>query len=719
MHSMAAISFIPQQDEKDCGVACIAMILKQYKSEVPIHKLRELSGTDLEGTTAFGLKKCIEKLNFNCQAIQADQAVWHEKELPLPLIAHVVIDNTFMHYVVVYGVKGDTLLIADPGRGKLKKSIDEFAQEWTGVLLLTTPAADYRPSKEKVAGLSSFLPILWQQRVLIFHIILAALFITLFGIASSYYFQGILDFFIPNQAMSTLNIVSVGLIAVYLFKVLFEYSRNYLLVILGQRMSMAVMLHYFKHVLTLPLNFFATRKSGEIISRFLDANKIIDALASATLSVFLDIGMVLIVGTTLAIQNGPLFVITLASLPVYLIAILAFVRSYEKANQAEMVAGATLNSSIIESLKGIETIKAYNGEETVYQRVDREFIQLMKTSFKTVTLDNVQQGIKQAIQLVSSALILWLGSYYVINGSISIGQLITYNALLVFFTDPLQNIINLQVKMQTAQVANKRLNEIFAIPSEKDREKPAKEFSTNIFQQGIQLNEVSFSYTMKAPTLTDITCTIPAKSKLAIVGVSGSGKSTLAKLLVNFYTPTKGQIRYGKVNALDIHSQELRQHVTYVPQESFFFSGTILENLTFGLDTTPPFEQILEACEQVQLTAFIDQQPLRYETLLEEGGTNLSGGQRQRLAIARALLQDSDILILDEATSGLDTLLEHAIIQNLLKLEDKTILFIAHHLSLAKACQQILVMHDGRLVEQGTHEELRCNQGMYQRLWEI
>ena len=194
------------------------------------------------------------------------------------------------------------------------------------------------------------------------------------------------------------------------------------------------------------MNFFATRKSGEIISRFLDANKIIDALASATLSVFLDIGMVLIVGITLAVQNGILFLITLASLPFYLVSILAFVKSYEKANQEEMVAGATLNSSIIESLKGIETIKAYSGEEKVYHQVDREFVQLMKKSFRTATLDNVQQGIKHAIQLISSALILWLGSYYVMEGSISLGQLITYNALLVFFTDPLQNIINLQVK---------------------------------------------------------------------------------------------------------------------------------------------------------------------------------------------------------------------------------------------------------------------------------
>ena len=713
------MKIIYQQDEKDCGVACIAMILKHYKTEIPIHKLREFSGTDLDGTSAFGLKKTFEKLNFECLAIQADNSVWKEKELPLPLIAHVLIDDSFMHYVVVYDVKGDFLYIADPAKGRHRQSIESFQKNWTGVLLLPTPKESYQPSKEKVAGLSSFLPIIWRQKSLVFHIVLASLFITFFGIGASYYFQGILDYFIPNQALSTLNIVSAGLIIVYLFRVLFEYSRSYLLVLLGQRMSMSIMLEYFKHVLSLPMNFFSTRKSGEIISRFLDANKIIDALASATLSVFIDIGMVIIVGTTLAIQNVTLFLITLVSIPFYLLSIISFVKSYEKANQEEMGAGATLNSSIIESLKGIETIKAYNGELKVYHRVDSEFIKLMKKSFKTVTLDNVQQGIKHAIQLISSAVILWVGSYSVINGSITLGQLITYNALLVFFTDPLQNIINLQVKMQAAQVANKRINEIFAVESEKISENNEQNINEQVFHQGITIENMSFSYNLKSPTLKNISCVIPPHSKVALVGVSGSGKSTLAKLMVRFYNPTDGSINYGNTNHLDIGFNQLRNHVTYVPQESFFFSGTIIDNLTFGVEKTQSFERIMEVCDAVHLSEFINQQPLRYNMVLEEGATNLSGGQRQRLAIARALLKDSDILILDEATSGLDALLEQSILDNLFKLEDKTLIFIAHHLSIAKSCDEILVLHEGLLLEQGTHEELRYNHGIYQKLWDV
>lgn len=630
----------------------------------------------------------------------------------------MISEQKYPHYVVVYKVKGNQLFIADPAKGKVKKSIEEFAKEWTGVLLLASPKESYQPSIEKVDGLSSFLPILLEQKALIFHIVLASFFITLFGIISSYYFQGLLDNVIPNQAKSTLNMISIGLLFVYLFRVVFEYSRSYILMVLGQRMSMSIMLNYFKHVLSLPLNFFATRTSGEIISRFLDANKIIDALASATLSIFLDIGMVILVGTTLAIQSTPLFLLTLAFLPFYILVVYIFIKSYDKANTEEMSAGASVNSSIIESLNGIETIKSYNGEAVVYQRVDSEFVTLMKKSFKSGILDNIQQALKLAIQLISSALILWLGSIYVIEGKISLGQLITYNALLVFFTEPLQNIINLQVKMQKARIANKRLNEIMSISSEKGDKEKTLNISETYFNKEIKLEKVTFSYNMKLPILKEISFKIAPYSKVALVGVSGSGKSTLAKLLVKFYSPSEGSINYGDINSLDIENKELRNHVTYVPQESFFFSGTILENLTFGLETNPNFEKILEVCQATCLIDFINEQPLRFETILEEGGNNLSGGQKQRLAIARALLKDSEILILDEATSGLDTLLEKEILDVLLQMRNKTIIFIAHHLSIAKACDKIIVLDKGILVEQGTHQELSNQDGIYQKLLE-
>ena len=387
-----------------------------------------------------------------------------------------------------------------------------------------------------------------------------------------------------------------------------------------------------------------------------------------------------------------------------------------------MIAGANLNAQVIESLKGIETIKAFTSEEKVCQQIEDAFSNFMKKSFYTIILDKLQQGIKQCIQLISSAVILGVGSYYAIVGSISIGQLITYNALLIIFTEPLQNIINLQVKLQTGDVANNRLNEILAINTEKEQLKQLKEQipTEKSFQQGIMVSKLSFSYNnMKESTLKNISFNIPAYSKVSIVGPSGSGKSTLAKLLVQFYTPSKGTIHYGNTDYLTINYKKLRNNVTYLTQKSFFFSGTIRENLVFGLDYKPNLTRIIEVCQAVQLYKFITQQPLQFDTFLEEGGTNLSEGQLQRLAIARALLKNSNILILDEATSALDPLLEKKVLDYLLSVKNKTLIFISHHLPIAKACDQILVIHNGQLVEQGRHKSLRFNQGIYQQLWEI
>ncbi len=710
--------YIKQQDQKDCGVTCLAMIFKSNGMEIPIHKLREISGTDLEGTSAFGLKKCAEKFNYDVLAIQADSELWKDDEMKYPAIAHVVIDNSYQHYVVVYGIKNGKLIIADPGRGMMSKTVQEFSEEWTGVTLILTPSDNFVAVKEKTSGLSSFLPILLKQKGLIFNVILLSFLITLFGIVSSYYFQGVIDFFIPNSALSSLNIISIGLIVMYVFQLIFDFSRNYLLLIMGQKMSMEIMLSYFKHVLNLPMNFFSTRKSGEIISRFLDANKIIDALGSATLTIFLDLTMVITIGIVLAIQNMSLFLITLVSLPLYTVIILGFVKSYNKATEEEMQAGAQVNSSIIESLDGIETIKAYNSEEKVYQKVDEEFVSMLRKSFKTSQLDNMQQTLKTSVKLIISGIILWVGSYFVINGQISIGQLITYNALLTFFTDPLQNIINLQTKLQTARIANNRLHEVFDI--EEEKRVLNKRFKRKIFKKDITLKHVTFAYGTRSPVLKDITMTVPGGSKVALVGQSGSGKSTLAKLLVNFYQPQEGHIKYDRIDSLDIDHRYLRKHVSYVPQDSFFFSGTLLENLTFGLSPEEiDFEDILNTCEAVGILKFINESPLRFDTLIEEGGVNLSGGQKQRLAIVRALLRKSKILILDEATSAMDPLLESKVVKYILSLTKQTVIIIAHRLSIAQKCDKVFVLEHGELVEEGSHDELLQHNGTYYQLWHV
>ncbi|MCF1783090.1 peptide cleavage/export ABC transporter [Lactobacillus mulieris] len=719
---MKKIKLIKQHDEKDCGVACLSMILNFYDTSVPISKLRLMAGTNSQGTSALGLVQALNNFHFQTQVIQTDESIWKEEDVNYPLIAHVIIDGVFFHYVVVYGMKNGKLLLADPAKGKIKQTPKEFASIWTGILLITVPTENYHPTQDKSNGLFSFVSLLANHKKTIAGIVLLSFILTGFGIIGSYYFQVIIDRIVPLRSVNLLEIISIGLLSMYVIQTLFQYFKQYLLIRLGQQLSSSIMLKYFNHVLNLPMNFFSTRKSGEIISRFLDANKIIDALANVTLSLFLDVSMVIFIGTALFLQNYLLFYISLSTLPIYGLIVFLFIKPFDRTNEEQMESSAVVNSQIIESLKGIETIKSFNATNLVYEKVQQQFKEMMDKSFKNTNLDNLQSNLKTALQVISSTTLLWVGTYLVIKGRLSIGQLITYNALMSFFITPLQNIINLQVKIQTAKVANDRLNEIFLLDREFLGEATNQQMSNielGTKEPLIEVKDLSFAYGFEENVLNNLSFSINSNEKVAIVGMSGSGKSTLAKLFVNFYTAQKGEIEIQGKSIQNISRFDLRNKIGYVSQENFFFSGSIFENLIFGLDYQPTEEQILWACEMAQIKEYIEGLPLQFQSPIEEGASNLSGGQRQRLALARALLKNSEILILDEITSGLDSRSEHLIIQNLMNLENKTILFIAHHLSIAKDCDHVFVLDKGRLVESGTHTQLRALHGTYEELWKM
>lgn len=705
----------PQVDMRDCGVASLAMIFGYYGSYYSLASLREKAKTNLEGTTALGLVKVAEELGFETQAIQADMTLFDEPDIPYPFIAHVLKEGKLLHYYVVTGADKQFIHIADPDPSvkMTKLSKEDFAKEWSGVSLFMAPTPAYKPHKDKKTGLTAFIPLLTKQKGLIANIVLATLLVTIINITGSYYLQSIIDTYVPDQMKNTLGIISVGLLIVYILQQILSYGQEYLLIVLGQRLSIDVILSYIKHVFQLPMNFFATRRTGEIISRFNDANNIIDALASTILSIFLDVSIVLIISVVLFFQSSTLFLISLMALPIYSVIIFVFMKPFEKMNNETMEANATLSSSIIEDINGIETIKSLTSEHTSYQKVDREFVAYLKKSFRYAKAESIQKALKKLAQLLLNVFVLWVGARLVMDNQLSMGQLITYNTLLIYFTNPLENIINLQTKLQTAHVANNRLNEVYLVNSEFEEEKPIKELSQT--PSTITFEKVSYKYGYGRDILSEIDLEIPAYSKVAIVGISGSGKTTLAKMMVNFYEANTGEVRLNSTNMNQIDKTALRRHVNYLPQQPYVFNGTILENLLLGAKEGTTQEDILRAVEIAEIRADIENMPLNYQTELTSDGAGISGGQKQRIALARALLTDAPVLILDESTSSLDILTEKKIIDNLMKL-NKTIIFIAHRLTIAEKSEKVIVLDQGKLIEQGTHEELLTNQGFYYNL---
>lgn len=552
-----------------------------------------------------------------------------------------------------------------------------------------------------------------KQRGLIANIVLATLLVTVINIVGSYYLQSIIDTYVPDQMRSTLGIISIGLVIVYILQQILSYAQEYLLLVLGQRLSIDVILSYIKHVFHLPMSFFATRRTGEIVSRFTDANSIIDALASTILSIFLDVSTVVIISLVLFSQNTNLFFMTLLALPIYTVIIFAFMKPFEKMNRDTMEANAVLSSSIIEDINGIETIKSLTSESQRYQKIDKEFVDYLKKSFTYSRAESQQKALKKVAHLLLNVGILWMGAVLVMDGKMSLGQLITYNTLLVYFTNPLENIINLQTKLQTAQVANNRLNEVYLVVSEFEEKKTVEDLS--LMKGEMTFKQVHYKYGYGRDVLSDINLTVPQGSKVAFVGISGSGKTTLAKMMVNFYDPSQGEISLDGVNLNQIDKKALRQYINYLPQQPYVFNGTILENLLLGAKEGTTQEDILRAVELAEIREDIERMPLNYQTELTSDGAGISGGQRQRIALARALLTDAPVLILDEATSSLDILTEKRIVDNLMAL-DKTLIFIAHRLTIAERTEKVVVLDQGKIVEEGKHADLLAQGGFYAHL---
>ena len=706
---------VKQHDITDCGAACLATISKQYGLNLSISKIREIAGTDKQGTNAYGMIKAAEQLGFTAKGVKGDQEAFFS-EFPLPAIAHVIVDGTLLHYVVVHKITKKKIIIADPAKGIVNYTPEEFFKIWTGVLIMLVPTSRFQKGNENQGILSRFFSLMLPQKRLLINIFLSSLMITVFGILASFYFRFIMDDIVPNSTRKTLIALSVGVIALYIFKAILEAFRNHLMLYLAQKLDIPLILGYYEHVLGLPMNFFGTRKVGEIVSRFTDASKIRDAISSATLTIMIDSLMAIVGGAVLYAQNSTLFVIAVIVVALYGVIVFAFKNPVKKINEKQMEDNAQVTSYLVETLNGIETVKAFHAEDKAQAKTDKLFVKLLKSVFKGGIIMNAQQTLTSAISTIGGTVILWVGVVNVLDGNMTLGSLITFNALLAYFLDPVKNLINLQPTMQTAIVAAERLAEILDLELEKTQNE-SRTLAPESLNLPIRIENLDFRYGTRKLVLENINMTINAGEKIALVGESGSGKTTLSKLLMNFYPWEKGEIFIGDYNLKDINLEALRNRIAYISQDIFLFSGTIKENLELGNEDAT-MADIIEACRLSKADEFINNMPLRYETMLEENGANLSGGQKQRLAIARALLKKPDILIMDEATSNLDSITEKAIEKTINSLSRNiTTIIIAHRLSTIMRCDKIFVMEQGKFIEQGTHRELIARKGRYYDLW--
>ena len=707
---------IKQYDITDCGAACLATISKQHGFKTSITKIREVAGTDTQGTNVLGLITAAEGLGYSAKGVKGTIDDLTD-EVVLPAIAHVVTDKGLMHYVVIHKIDHDFIVIADPAKGIEKISKDDFAKTWTGILVLMTPTVEFKTGDETKGLFSRFLHLLKPQKKLLIHVFTASILNTALGIFAAFYFKFLMDDILPYGLKNSLHIITIGIILLNLVKIGLGAFRSHLLLYMSQRIDIPLILGYYNHVLDLPMNFFGTRRVGEIVSRFMDAGKVRNAISGAVLTIMIDVLMAFAGGIILYMQNPTLFFIAFTMLVLYGAIVFGFNTPLRNMNRTVMENNSDLTSYLMESLNGIDTVKSFNAEQLSKQETEKKFIGLLKSNFRLSFVNNVRGTLTGTVGTLGNVIILWVGALYVMEGELTIGQLLVFNSLMAYFIDPVSNLIELQPMLQTAIVASDRLGEILDLEVEKSVDEH-KKYAPELLQGHIAFNNIKFRYGTRKIVLDDVSLNIEKGRRIALVGESGSGKTTLVKLLLKLYEPEGGEVLLDGIDIRDYKIETLRNKIAYVPQETFLFSGSIYDNLTLGAKQTS-MEKVIEACKLARAHDFINDMPRRYQSVLEENGSNLSGGQRQRLAIARAILKNPDIIVLDEATSSLDSTTEKAIEETIESVSQGiTTIIIAHRLSTIMRCDQIFVMEKGQIVESGGHKDLMKNKNSkYYEMW--
>jgi ATP-binding cassette subfamily B protein len=707
---------IRQRDQSDCGAAALATLAIHHRRPISLEQMRDLAGTDRIGTNLLGLVQAAEKLSFAAKGVKGPFEALGQ--VPLPAIAHVKTEEGLGHFVVLHRLRKGSVVVADPARGIQNLTRDEFCRRWTGYLLLAVPEPIACPATRGVAPVSPsrrFLNLLSPHTGVLTEAFACAMLMTVLGVSTSYFIQHLVDSVLVRHEGRLLNALGIGMVLIALFRTLFGLLRQYLVAHVGRKADLALIAGYTRHILKLPLRFFEMRQVGEILSRVNDAAKVREAISGTTLTAVVDGTLVVLMLMVLWIYDIRLALVATAFVPILVASVMAHHPAAHRLSREAMESAAKLSAHMVEDVSGVETVKSFGAEPIRAEEGEARLIRLIQDLFSLQKLGISMNAFGTMATTLAGLVILWYGGHRVIDGALTIGELMFFYTLLGYLLGPLERLASVNLRIQDAMVAVDRLYQVMDSEVEPMGNGKAARFKR--LRRSIKLRGVGFKYGCRAPVLKDVDLRIPAGKVVAIVGESGSGKSTLLKLLMRFYDPTEGSILLDRVDLKDFELASLRARIGVVSQEPFIFSGTVRENIALGLPGAS-LDDVIWAARAAGLNEFIASLPERYETVIGERGANLSGGQRQRLAIARALLRKPEILIFDEATSHLDTATERVIQRNLKTvLAGKTVILVAHRLSTIKDADYIYVLHQGRVVEQGTHRRLMMQEGHYWSLW--
>ena len=713
-----------QADAKDCGPTCLRIISKYYGKSISLQQIRNLSETTREGSSLMGLSDAAEKLGYKTLGLKIDFTTLIE-DIPLPCICHW---NKY-HFVVIYKIdKTGKVYISDPSYGLITYFKEEFIRFWIGnnadenteegviLVLETTPSFfqnefDENKSKASFSFLSKYL---LKYKFLVIQLAVGLLAGSLLSLIFPFLTQSIVDVGIQNQDLNFIYLVLLAQIMLFIGRTGLEVIRSWILLHLSARINISIISDFFIKLMKLPISFFDTRMTGDIMQRINDHHRIEQLLTTSSLNTLFSLVNLIIFSIILLFYDYRLFIVYLVGAVCYIGWILFFLKRRKELDYKRFSQVSQEQSKVIELINGMQEIKLQNAEKQ--KRWNWEFVQvkLFKVNIKSLSLEQWQSVGGNFINQMKDILVSFLSAKLVLSGNLTLGMMLSVQYIIGQLNSPLLQLVDFIRQTQDAKISLERLGEIH---DKEDEENTEEQYATEIPQTDIEIENVSFRYIGSDQfVFENLNLTIPYQKTTAIVGASGSGKTTLLKLLMKFYEPNTGEIKLGNTNIKNISPRFWREHCGVVMQDGYVFNDTIAENIAVGEDYIDK-QKLRKAVEIANIKDFIENLPLSYNTKIGNEGVGVSGGQKQRLFIARAVYKSPDYIFFDEATSALDANNEKIIMENLEKFfKGKTAIVIAHRLSTVRHADKIIVLDKGKVVEEGNHTELVALRGEYYRL---
>ncbi|MDO5569332.1 MAG: peptidase domain-containing ABC transporter [bacterium] len=680
-----------QNGNKDCGAATLLSIIRFYGGNVSLDYLIELTNTTKDGTTFFNLQNAATTVSLNSKAFKVESLTNLDSNT-FPCICQVI-NNNFTHFVVLYQLTKKNVVLMDPAMGKRVISISDFLEMWTNYIMVFQPMKPLPNIKDHQYLLETIKSTLKNNKKVAMNILLLSITFTIFTCIYSFYFKIVIDE-IVNTSVSNLIVCSLIFLSIILLKNITDYFRNQLLIYLNQKLDVSLILNTFKKILLLPYSYFKNKTTGEVISRINDLAYVKSMISNVIVTVILDMMLVLAGGVILFLLSKTLFLVTCIIALLYVLCMIVFWPLLKKKIDSNLLNNSLVNSFLVESINGYETVKGMNLENKVQTKMEHLYVKYLKEMYRFESLSNLQMFVKESIGSIGTLIIIFVGGNLVMMNKMSIGLLVSYTTLLGYFLNPFRAILEFDANYYYAKKSLKRANNMFYEDS--------IDLTTmhNLQVTGdIKINNLCFAFDGRNDILKSINLTIKAGQRVLILGNSGSGKSTLLKILLKYYNVGRNSVFINDIDINDYSYADVKRGMSYISQNEILYTDTIKNNIIIGRENAT-YDELIDVCKLMEVDEIVKTNILGYDMMLEENGANISGGQRQRIILARTCLRCSDVNLIDEGLNELDINLERRILKRVFtKYNKQTFIVVTHRLENIDLYDKVIRLEMGSIKE--------------------